>query len=610
MVGCISPYFAVFPDKDVLGQATDRLPAAQTLASHPSGRPWLVGALPADQLLLVEAGERRLAVIGHCSAEPERLRAELAQIDDVAQFDRLARTLDGSFHLVVVVGDQMRIQGSVSGLRRVFHAHVGTARIAADRSDVLAAVLGVSPDPDVLALRMFNGLPYPLSELPPWPGVEHVPAWHYLSLGLHDGRHRVVQWWHPPEAELDVTAAAPLLRTALAGAVDTRTRGGGVVSADLSGGLDSTPLCALAARGPAKVVALTFSSGLDTDDDLRWAKIAHQSFPSVEHVVLSPEDIPGFYAGLDGEFPLLDEPSVAMLSTPRILSRLHTARAHGSRLHMDGLGGDQLLTGSLSLYHDLLWQRPWTALPLIRGHRLLAGLSLSETFASLADRRDLRAWLADIRHSIATGEPPRRSLFGWDVLPKCGPWLTAEARERVLARFDAVLESLEPLAPTRGRHADLAAIRAAGRDLRLLHQLGSSDLPRMESPFLDDRVVEACLQVRHEGRMNPFEFKSLMKTAMASLLPAEFLTRQSKTDGTPLAAEGFTEQRDRIIQIWRESRLAELGLIHPDVLVERVKQPYSFRGPDWGMELTLTVELWLRSRERVLQGANGGDNRS
>ena len=112
----------------------------------------------------------------------------------------------------------------------------------------------------------------------------------------------------------------------------------------------------------------------------------------------------------------------------------------------------------------------------------------------------------------------------------------------------------------------------------------------MESPFLDDRVVEACLQVRHEGRMNPFEFKSLMKTAMASLLPAEFLTRQSKTDGTPLAAEGFTEQRDRIIQIWRESRLAELGLIHPDVLVERVKQPYSFRGPDWGMELTLTVD--------------------
>ena len=236
-----------------------------------------------------------------------------------------------------------------------------------------------------------------------------------------------------PEAELDVTAAA-LLRTALAGpwtpapAVEW-----------LAPTRPAARLHALAARGPAKVVALTFSSGLDTDDDLRWAKIAHQSFPSVEHVVLSPEDIPGFYAGLDGEFPLLDEPSVAMLSTPRILSRLHTARAHGSRLHMDGLGGDQLLTGSLSLYHDLLWQRPWTALPLIRGHRLLAGLSLSETFASLADRRDLRAWLADIRHSIATGEPPRRSLFGWDVLPKCGPWLTAEARERVAEAVAVIL---------------------------------------------------------------------------------------------------------------------------------------------------------------------------
>src|SRR5690606_19391310 len=119
-----------------------------------------------------------------------------------------------------------------------------------------------------------------------------------------------------------------------------------------------------------------------------------------------------------------------------------------------------------------------------------------------------------------------------------------------------------------------------------------------------------CRRGRREGGSTRLEFKSLMKTAMASLPPAEFLTRQSKTDGTPLAAEGFTEQRDRIIQIWRESRLAELGLIHPDVLVERVKQPYSFRGPDWGTELTLTREPWLLSRERVLQGANGGDNRS
>ncbi len=610
MVGRTSPYFAVLPDVGALGSAADHLPEHHRRAAHPSGRPWIVGELPDDQFLLVESGQRRLAVIGRCAASPDRLRAELDRLDDVSGLDRLARALPGSFHLVAVAGGRMRVQGSASGLRRVFHAAVGAARIAADRSDVLADLLGVSPDPDVLALRMFHGLPYPLNEASVWPGVEPVPAGHYLDLDLHGGGHRVVRWWRPPEAELDVAAGAPLLREALAEAVDARTRGGGVVSADLSGGLDSTPLCALASRGSAKVVALTLHSDLDTDDDLRWARIARRSFPSVEHVVFSSHDLPGFYAGLDGELPLLDEPSVAVMSAPRVLSRLRMAQEHGSRLHMDGLGGDQMLSGTPSLYHDLLRSRPLTALPLVRGHRLLLGLSLATTVASLADRRDLRAWFAATRRCVATGEEPRNADFGWDVLPHCGPWLTAEARERVLARFDAAAESLEPLAPTRGRHADLASIRSAGRDLRLIHQVGGIGLPSAESPFLDDRVMEACLRVRHEGRTTPFEFKPLMKAAMAGVLPEEFLQRRSKTDGTTLAAEGFARQRDRLVQIWRESRLAELGLVDPEPLVERLMQPYSHRGPDWGMELTLTVELWLRSRERVLQGANGGDNRS
>jgi len=611
VVGRISPYFAVFPDEDALGRAADRLPAAQCLATHRSGRPWIVGSLPDDQFLLVEAGERRLAVIGRRSVGPDRLRAELERLDGLAGLDRVAHALPGSFHLVAVVGDRMRVQGSASGLRRVFHARVGAARVAADRSDVLADLSGASPDPDVLALRLFNGLPHPLTEASVWSGVEPVPAWHYLDLGLRGDDHRVVRWWRPPEPELDVAAGAPLLRAALTDAVDARTHGGQVVSADLSGGLDSTPLCALASSGPAKVVALTLSSDLDTDDDLHWARIARRSFPSVEHVVFSTRDLPDFYAGLDGEeLPLLDEPSVAVLSAPRVLSRLRLAQQHGARLHMDGLGGDQLLCGTPTLYHDLLRSRPLTALRLVRGHRLLLGLPLSETVSSLADRRDLRAWFAATRRLVATGEAPRNALFGWDSLPSCGPWLTAEARERVLARFDAAAETLEPLAPTRGRHADLATVRSTGRDLRLIHQMSVGDLPSAESPFLDDRVVEACLRVRPEGRSTPFEFKPLMKAAMSDLLPEEFLHRRSKTDGTPLAAEGFAEQRDRIVQIWRESRLAELGLIDPEPLVEQVMRPYSFHGPNWGMELTLTVELWLRSRERVLQGANGGDNRS
>ncbi|WP_243742641.1 asparagine synthase-related protein [Actinorugispora endophytica] len=596
----------MLPSGSAPGLAADHFPSAGRLADHPSGDPWIVGSLPADQFTAVAVGERRLAVIGRCPVGADGLRAELAGLDDVSGLDRIARTLPGSFHLAAVVGGRTRVQGSASGTRRVFHARVGPATVAADRSDVLGGALGTDPDPAVLALRMLDALPHPLGEKSVWPGVEPVPADHYLELGERGGSPRLVRWWHPPEPELGLAEGARALLDALTDAVDARTRDGLVVSADLSGGLDSTPLCALAASGPARVVALTMASGLATDDDLHWARIALRALPSLEHVVYPARELPGFYAGLYDVPARMDEPSAAFMSTARTLARLRLAGGHGSRLHMDGLGGDQLLIGEPALYHDMLRERPLDALRRVRVHQLLGRLPAGRTLASLADGRSHRDWFAAARRGLATGEPVRRSMFGWERPVSFGPWFTAEARRSVLDQFDEALESLDSLAPTRGRHADLAAIRAGAREVRLIHQAAEPGGPVGESPFFDDRVVEACLRVRPEERMTPFEFKPLMKAAMAGILPAEFLRRRTKTDGAPLAAEGFGDQDRRISRVWRDSRLAGLGVLDPESIWEAASRPPSVDNRDWGVDTTLAVELWLRSRDRTGNGTGDG----
>ncbi|GAB3211850.1 asparagine synthase-related protein [Marinactinospora thermotolerans] len=601
MVGHIGSYFVVLPDVALPVSVTGRLPAdAERLADHPSGRPWILGRLPAEQVRTVVAGERRLMLIGRCPVPTRRLEEELARLGDVSALDRIARSLPGSLHLVAAFGGRIRVQGSASGLRRVFHATAAeTTVIASDRSDVLAAATGAAPDPTVLALRMLNTLAHPLGDSSVWSGVTAVPSDHYLDLAADGDGHRVTRWWVPPEAHLDLPAGADALRAALTEAVDVRTRDGLVISTDLSGGFDSTPLCYLASLGPAKVVGVTMTSDLDSDDDLHWARIALRAMPTIEHVIQPERSLPSFYSGLYDVPALMDEPSAAFMSTARAMARLELAREYGSRVHLDGLGGDQLLMGPPVLYHDLMRSRPLLAARRLRGYGLLGRVPMGVLTAAMADRRGYREWFDDARARLLSGRPPGPGdLFGWDMLPVIPPWFTGEAREAIVGHFERARDHARPLAKSRGRHADLAAVRTAGREVRVLHQIGLPDGPSADSPFLDDRVVEACLSLRTEERITPFEFKPLMKAAMSGLLPDEFLRRRTKTDGSTLAAEGFAHNRDEITGVWEDSRLARMGLIDPAPLLELTAGSYTPDDHDWSMEMTLACELWLRSRER------------
>ncbi|MBB5775431.1 hypothetical protein [Nonomuraea jabiensis] len=89
------------------------------------------------------AGATRLAVIGRCAFDADRLAVEASRLRDPAHLARPARTLPGSFHLVAALDGRLRVQGTASGLRLVFHARVNGPTVASDRADALAAGLDV-----------------------------------------------------------------------------------------------------------------------------------------------------------------------------------------------------------------------------------------------------------------------------------------------------------------------------------------------------------------------------------------------------------------------------------------------------------------------------------
>ncbi|GHG74877.1 asparagine synthase-related protein [Streptomyces griseocarneus] len=306
-------WFAILPDGES-GSAAARLlrPWATEAIAHHSGRPWLLGSWPDGHVTVGTAGARRLAVIGRCPVTPGALSARAGQVRDLADVERAAQGLTGSFHLLVSVDGRVRARGSASGVRRLFHARVGGAVLAADRSDRLASATagtgeaaGAGVDERLLALHLLaSPPPYPLDDRCVWLGVQGLRP-HDCLLIEADGRARTQRWWSPPEPELTLEQGVPAVREALTAAVSACMAGGGTVSSDLSGGLDSTSLCFLAAReqargrpGGARLVTLRWQSLDPENDDATWAVRATDMLPGTEHVTPSRHEWPLWYSGL------------------------------------------------------------------------------------------------------------------------------------------------------------------------------------------------------------------------------------------------------------------------------------------------------------------------
>ncbi|MEO7196058.1 MAG: hypothetical protein ABIZ05_14815 [Pseudonocardiaceae bacterium] len=189
-------------------------------------------------------GPLRVEVIGSCPLTPTRLAELMAGVRSVTELDAIAAILPGCWHMVASLAGVVRVQGSLSGLRRVFHTRVGGVLVAGDRADVLARVAGAGIDAQALAVRVACGrqVPPPLCERSFWRDVHAVAPDRYLRIDP-EGEARELRWWRPPEPALPLGAGADRVREAPRVALAARGSVLGRVSADLSGGLDSTSLC-------------------------------------------------------------------------------------------------------------------------------------------------------------------------------------------------------------------------------------------------------------------------------------------------------------------------------------------------------------------------------
>jgi asparagine synthase (glutamine-hydrolysing) len=561
---------------------------------HPSGRPWLLGRWADGTVTTGQAGPTKLTVLGQHAVTVDQLTAAAGRIRAVADLDRLAASLPGSSHLVASVAGRVRVQGTVTGVRRVFHARAGGVTVAADRADVLAHLLDAGLDEQRLAVHLLEpNVLYPLAGQPVWQGIAVLPGDHYLVLDS-DGRHRTVRWWAPPEPVTPMAEGAPALGEALSTAVAVRARGRRLVSCDL-GGVDSTAVCCLAARGQAKVVAYTAASPDPLADDVAWATRTVGGLGDVEHHVIPAEEMPLVYHGvaLDEQ---LDEPCAATVDRSRWLTVARRAAARGSRLHLTGFGGDELLYGSLAHLHAMLRSNPRVALGHLRGFAAKYRWPRGRVVRQLSDTSPYPEWLARVADTLTAPPPPlQEPLLAWGFTPRLPPWATPAAAQAVRELIRTEAPAAEPLAKGRGQHRELESMRFMSRITRQFDDLAGRFGVTLAAPYYDDRVIEAGLAVRPQERITPWRYKPLIVEAMRGIVPDQSRSRQTKANGSCDADPGLRRHRAELLALWEDSRLHRLGLIDATVLRETCTRPLPPELQFGGLDQTVACEAWLRT---------------
>jgi asparagine synthase (glutamine-hydrolysing) len=537
----------------------------------------------------------RLAVAGHCLATDRKVNETLAT-GDLSMMSRLP----GAYAFVYV--------SSTSGLALAvdaagqFPIYVGerTGQVVfGSQASLVAMLTGADVDTVALAADIVS---FPSSRTA-FHGVSRVDSGTVLKVDKNGLRTaRIVRLHSDERTTLD--DAAERLRVSLLEAIDARVATAAIMSADFSGGLDSTSLAFIAEARLRVLPVLTFHAGFapvpdDADRARRYARLRS----GFEHVWIAGTARQLPYQSLSAA---ADVPHWAPLTMEPLRLRLRAAAVRGSRLHLVGEAGDILLNSPHVYLADLARRGE---LPKLWRHCMawgrLRGRSPAVLFrrALLLAARSRRAALRELaRALIPSGRSTRypswedHALTRWGS-PPCD-FLSRSARvvlaEHLLATADLTGSDNQGW----GDEVTIDQLRSMAGTLQAVRAEATNTGVSVHAPFLDTAVVEACLSVPAHRRCDPVVPKPLLRKALTGLVPSEVLSRRTKGDYTQLAHLGARRAARRLRALLRAPASADYGVIDPRPVRQALESGLQGDIAPWGdLNKVFALELWLRARD-------------
>lgn len=429
---------------------------------------------------------------------------------------------------------------------------------------------------------------FPAAHLTPYTGILAVPPSSFIVVCAPTctiGKY----WDFKPQRRIRYRTDREYeehFRDVFAQAVRRRLRSDRPIVAELSGGVDSSSIVCvsdtLIAQGLAETPSLETLSYYD-DSEPNWnerpyfTKLEEKRGRTGCHIDIAPHD---------GAFPeylancFASTPNSGLRRTNSALQFGECLTKHGSPVVLSGIGGDEVTGGVPSpipeiedllasfrfreLAHRLkLWalnqRRPWFHL-LWEAARGFLPFAIGEVPRYMRPAGWLRPEFVSRRRIALTGYPDRSKIFGG------------------LPSFQG----------------NVSTFSALQRQLGCA-SLASESLCEKRYPFLDRDLLEFAYAVPRDQMVRPGQRRSLMRRALAGIVPDDVLNRKRKAfvSRGPIAA--ISEQRAKLSLITRNMMLGSLGVVDEHVLTEYMER--ARRGaeiPIAPVMRTLALELWLR----------------
>lgn len=416
-----------------------------------------------------------------------------------------------------------------------------------------------------------------------------------------------VRYWQPVmdtlACDVSYDEMARRVRQMLTEAVEMRLMSDVPLGAFLSGGVDSTAVVALMGRAMGRPVQ-TFTVGFDFapnskadakfNVDVHHAALAARRL-NTDHHVITVDSGQGLAEVVPHLIHAMDEP----VAQPAIIQTAYVAalaRLSGVPVLLSGDGSDELFAGYDAYRADRVLER------YLRLPRLLRRSVLDPIIERLPARFERLRTLSQ-KTSPRESESVRRYV-GWmkqialDNLPDLltDPKLAAGAHPLIAAIIRPLLDS-----PRTRYFADRIAFTslnlwlAEDSNMRV-DKMSMAMSIESRAPFEDHELAALALSTPLSYKLRNGDFKSILKTAVADLVPQEILSRPKWGFFPPASDWLRTVLRPLVETYLAPDRIAAAGFFRPEAVSQLVdahivKREYRL----WPLWTLFVFQVWHAS---------------
>lgn len=378
-------------------------------------------------------------------------------------------------------------------------------------------------------------------------------------------------------------------RTLFRHAVTRRLRSNAPVTAELSGGLDSSAIVCLAddiiaKEGGPELKTLSYYDDSEPNWNERpyFTLIEGKRGRTGHHVNIQGGND---WQPFDRDVPVAWTPAFAGKPTDVQKQFAEALTAQGSRVLLSGIGGDEVLGGVPNALPELA--------DLLVGGRL--GLLAHQLKAwSLSLRRP---WIHLFRDTVLLFLPA--ALRGQEP-ENTSNWLTADFVKRCKFALIGYASRTETFGPRPSFQENLSTLEGLRRQLAC--PVPPTGIPHeYRYPYLDRDLLEFLFSIPREQLVRPGQRRSLMRRALKGVVPEEILNRKRKAfvSRAPALAirASFAKRRPTEVSV-----LGSLGIIDEEKFAAEMKKNLlGEEVPIVPLLRVLILESWLRNL--MAQGA-------